>query len=220
MDRRIFFFITIFLLALRPLAADDALDALLLKAPFADVEKRSIATVFSLAREQRIPESLLLPRLEEGLAKRIPAGRLVPVLRSELDFLSRARAVLTAADPLLAAESQPSIWQRAALLLHNGVPDAVVGAIAFASAKRWPDFRAATELYLDLTAWGLEPADAQAIAVAVLGSRLRASDFGGVTALFPKGRARYLAPRVLAGRIVKALPGVETAADLADRVLY
>ncbi len=210
---------SLLLLCVRPLRADDALASLLRQAPFAESEKQALAAVFSQAREQGVPETFLLPRLEEGLAKRVPAGKLVPVLRRQLESLSRARAVLSAADPKASPESQAASWQRAALLLEKGVPESAVAALARASVDRRPDFRAATELYLALVSWGLDSPSALKVVVAVLASRLQADDFGSVAALFPKGRVRYLSPHALADRIVRALPEAETAKDLENRVL-
>ncbi|MBN2352536.1 MAG: hypothetical protein JXD23_08205 [Spirochaetales bacterium] len=217
--KRSLLIVSFILLAGRLLQADDALEALLLKAPYSETEKQSISAVFSLTREQGVPESFIIPRLEEGLAKRVPAAKLVPVLRRELESLSRARDILTAADPKMSPESQPAAWQRAALLLGKGVSESAVAAMARASVKRWPDFRAATELYLTLASWGLDPPVALKVVIAVLNSRLPADDFGNVAALFPKGRVRYLSPRALADRIVQALPETATAEELENRVL-
>ena len=99
------------------LHAQDALSRLLERSSFPQTDKQKIMGLFEQARKEDVPDPFLLPRLEEGLAKRIPGPALITVLKKELQFHLQARRLLLKADPAFRTESHHAIWQRAALCL-------------------------------------------------------------------------------------------------------
>ncbi len=82
------------LLAAALLPAQSLEDALA-RGRFSPEQKRAIEEQFREAALKGIPVSLLLPRLEEGIAKKVPAGRLQEALRGQAGLLLEARALLS-----------------------------------------------------------------------------------------------------------------------------
>jgi hypothetical protein len=194
--------------------------ALLDRAPYEKPSKEAIRRLFDRAQAQSIPADLLLPRLEEGLAKKVAPARLLQALERELDYLERARAILLEVEegPRLLLDS--ASWARTANLLAAGTAEAEVRHLVRLWRARWPDYRPATWLYAALLRWGLSRPAALALLEALQASVLPGDSFAGIQDLLLEGRRLRLQPEELADRMVRRMPQVRSVEELKESVLH
>jgi len=206
------------LLAAAPLAAQSLGEALD-RGRFGPGERAAIEQQFREAGQQGIPVSLLLPRLEEGIAKRVPAPRLQEALRGQADLLLRARSLLTAVPGAEVLLAEPASWARTANLLAGGLPADEVRLLAGDCLRRPADYRPATSLYLSLVEWGLERDQARQLLLALLDSRQAGDSFPGVMEILVEGRRQRLSAGELVRRLLLHLPGTTSMEELKRRIL-
>jgi hypothetical protein len=206
------------LLAAAPLPAQ-SLEAVLARSRFSSEQQRALMEQFREAELQGVPIALLLPRLEEGIAKKVPAARLQEALRRQVSLLLEARALLveTAGGDALLAD--PASWARTANLLSGALPAAEVRLLAGYCARRPADYRPATSLFLSLVEWGLDRGLSQELVKALLDSRLPGERFPVVMEILVEGRRQRLAPEELVRRLLLQLPQAAGAEELKRRVL-
>ena len=196
-----------------------SLEAALARGRFASEQQRALEGLFREAESQGIPVSLLLPRLEEGIAKKVPSARLQEALRLQAGLLLEARDLLAqtpGGDSLLA---DPASWARTANLLSGVLPADEVRLLAGDCARRPADFRPATSLYLSLVEWGLERGRARELLRALLDSRLQSQGFPVVMEILVEGRRQRLAPEELARRLLLQIPQAASTEELKRRIL-
>jgi hypothetical protein len=196
-----------------------SLEAALARSRFPPEQKRAIEEQFREAALQGIPVSLLLPRLEEGIAKKVPTARLQEALRGQAGLLLEARALLVETPGGEALLADPASWARTANLLAGALPAAEVRRLAGFCAKRPADYRQATSLYLSLVEWGLDRGKAQELLGALLDSRLPGESFPGVMEILVEGRRQRLAPEELVRRLLLHLPDTVSMEELKRRTL-
>ena len=196
------------------------LDEVLARSGYSAEDARALRRLFEDARGDGIPAELLLPRLEEGVAKRVPAVRVGTVLRQNLEQLREARALLGGLDGGEALLADSAAWLRTANLRAAGVPAADITAIAAAAQGRRGDYRQATALYVSSVDWGISREDSRGLAVAALASPIPGESFAGLIELLTAGRRQRLAPEELLRRIREQLPQVQSLEQLQERVLY
>jgi len=196
-----------------------SLEAALARSRFSPEQQRAIEEQFREAALQGIPLSLLLPRLEEGIAKKVPAARLQEALRGQAGLLLEARALLVETPGGEALLADPASWARTANLLAGALPAAEVRRLAGFCAKRPADYRQATSLYLSLVEWGLDRGKAQELLGALLDSRLPGESFPGVMEILVEGRRQRLSPEELVRRLLLHLPDTVTMEELKRRIL-
>ena len=196
-----------------------SLEAALARSRFSPEQQRAIEEQFREAALQGIPLSLLLPRLEEGIAKKVPAARLQEALRGQAGLLLEARALLVGTPGGEALLADPASWARTANLLAGALPAAEVRRLAGFCAKRPADYRQATSLYLSLVEWGLDRGKAQELLGALLDSRQPGESFPGVMEILVEGRRQRLAPEELVRRLLLHLSDTATMEELKRRTL-
>ena len=196
-----------------------SLEAALARSRFPLEQQRAIEEQFREAALQGIPVSLLLPRLEEGIAKKVPAARLQEALRGQAGLLLEARALLVGTPGGEALLADPASWARTANLLAGALPAAEVRRLAGFCAKRPADYRQATSLYLSLVEWGLDRGKAQELLGALLDSRQPGESFPGVMEILVEGRRQRLAPEELVRRLLLHLPDTVSMEELKRRTL-
>lgn len=196
-----------------------SLEAALARGRFSPEQRGALEGLFREAESQGIPVLLLLPRLEEGIAKKVPAPRLQEALRLQAGLLREARALLAqtpGGDALLA---DPASWARTANLLSGVLPTDEVRLLAGDCALRPADFRPATSLYLSLVEWGLDRGRARELLQALLASRLPGQGFPVVMEVLVEGRRQRLAPEELVRRLLLQLPQAASTEELKRRIL-
>jgi hypothetical protein len=199
-------------------AAADDLEQILQSSRLDASQQALVRGVFDEALEQGIPPSMLLPRLEEGLSKRVAAARLVGALRREAGFLVTARGILTdEAEVLLADEAN---WIRTANLLAGELAVEEIRALIRLSVPRPRDYRHATYLYVALLDWGLPREQARGLLKALMGSSIPGEQLSGVLELLAEGRRLRVPPEEVVERVRGVASRVKSVEELERLVLY
>jgi len=198
----------------------ESLEDVLARSNYSASKKEAVFQLFREAREDKIPGDLLLPRLVEGVAKRVPADKVLSVLRQNLINLREARSILLGVSDGVVLLENRSSWLRTANLLAGGVPAEEIREIAEACRLRWGDYRQATYLYVSLANWGLDRKNSLDLVRAFLKSSIPGESFAGVLELLVAGRRLRISPEELIRRIKDELPRVETLEELHERILY
>jgi hypothetical protein len=197
----------------------DSFGQALRTSPYTEQQKSSIGMLFAEAAEKHIPEELLAPRLEEGVAKKVPYPRLIKALRDELTRLEQARDILLGVEGGRVLAADEASWARTSNLLALGVSEREISYVAGASIGRWEDYRDATVLFISLAGWGIDREAALSLAGAALESRLEGESFVGILDILVTGRRLRLDPDRLARLMARELPSVRDVEELEERVL-
>ncbi|MGM0432963.1 MAG: hypothetical protein ACQEQU_09645 [Spirochaetota bacterium] len=191
-------------------------------------QTEAIGEVFSKAEQQDIPEKMLLPRLQEGIAKQVEPNRILHVLERELEAYVLAREVFhttmgegATADLL---EEHPAVWTRTATLSLQGFSEAEIIFLVqtFSQLERknnWNFYRNGSSLYSALLRWGLNERTTRELTSTVAQSRLEGEEYEQILSIIASGSQHRLSPETMAERIIKALPHARSAAELERRVL-
>ena len=196
-----------------------SLEAALARGRFSSEQQNALVEQFREAESQGIPVSLLLPRLEEGIAKKVPAARLQEALRRQASLLLEARTLLLETPGGEALLADPASWARTANLLSGALPAEEVRRLAGYCARRPADYRQATSLYLSLVEWGLDRGRAQELLGALLDSKLPGESLPVVMELLVEGRRQRLDPEELVRRLLLHLPQAASIEELRRRTL-
>lgn len=210
--------VVFFLAAVLPLAGQSP-EGVLSRSRYSPAEREEVGRLFREAERQEIPVELLLPRLEEGIAKKVPAGRLLAALRREQDLLLEARSLLLELEGGVKLAEDRASWARTANLLAAGYGRGEVRELAGASLARIGDFRAAAALYVSLRGWGLPSGPALDITRELLASPIPGERFPGIMELFVEGRRLRLPPEILSQRLLQYLPEAKTVEELRQKCL-
>jgi hypothetical protein len=194
-----------------------SLDSVLERSSFSESERAQIHELFATAEQAGIPEDLLLPRLAEGIAKKVPAQRIAATLRREIADLVEARSVLVAveAEELVA---EAATWARAANLLDAGLGEESIRSLAIAAVPRTQTFRPASTLLVSLMEWGLSEIDATALAAAAASSELAPEAYAVVLDLLIEGRVQRLDLRETVQSLLDQIPNASSARELRRAV--
>jgi hypothetical protein len=194
---------------------EDALD----RADYPPAQERAIRAVFERADQRDVPSQLLLPRLQQGIAKSVSAPRVAQALEHDLRALLHARDAVLQTPAGDAIVDDTASWARAANLLDAGRSTEELRNLAGVCAERPEAFRPATSLYVSAVDWGLEESAALGLVEAAVDSSLPASDLPGITRLLVEGRRARIRPDRLVQRMVATLPHVDSLSELRNRTL-
>lgn len=184
-------------------------------------QRTAVLAEFREAEALGIPGAFLLPRLEEGLAKKVPAARIIEVLRRERAAFAQARGLLAAAGYGEEGGAPPAAdWQRTAHLLLSGIEGDAVSSLLLAFEGRREDFRDGTNLYLALIQWGIAPEEALELTSAVADSPLDAGSFMGIPEILIEAGRRRIRSEEIMTRIKDQLGRSRSLENLRNRVLY
>ncbi|MBN1699778.1 MAG: hypothetical protein JW881_19845 [Spirochaetales bacterium] len=198
----------------------ETLSSLLENGPYTEEQSAVILEIFGKAGEEGIPEALILPRFEEGIAKKVPFERLKGVLEQEILYLKTSKKILLEAIDGIKPEEHPELWSRAAILLATGISENEIRILAKASVSRLHAFRNATTLYVSLLKWELEKETSLKLVAALLGSSIPEQEFDSILNILIIGRRRYIQPEELADRIIKELSAGTTIETIKEKVLF
>lgn len=196
-----------------------SLDSLLDRAPFTPEAEEEIVRIFEVAKEARVPEELLRPRLAEGIAKRVPAGRIVTALTGEVTALLEARSLLLEVDAE-ALLADTAAWARTANLMTTEVSDKSIQLLAVACSERTEAYRPAGTLLLSMLEWGLEEQDAVALTLGSVASGLDPDDYPVVLDVLIRGRLRRAEISDMVDVLKDLLPEVDSPRELHRSVRW
>ncbi len=140
---------------------EDTLEQMQKSSSYTEADTNGIRDAFTEAQRQGIPADQLLPRLEEGLAKQVPAARILEVLDREIQALTVSEQLIrqvlgTQAENILSAH--PALLERTATLHMQGVSsyELTVLLLVFSEQEaedRWERYRHGTMLHTALLQW-------------------------------------------------------------------
>jgi hypothetical protein len=197
-----------------PDTRDDTVAETLAGSGFSTDAGIAISALFERAAAEGVPPELLLPRLQEGVAKRVDADLVREALSEEILYLTTARDAIQRLPGGAVILDNPSSWSRAANFIRSGQSEETLFLVARASVNRPETFRPATLLYLSISEWGIEQDKALVLVEAVAASSLGPEAYPEVTGLLADAqRARLdlgeaalqIAEQLRAGRSVRQI---------------
>ena len=201
--------------------ADDSPEGLLRRAGrYGEADVTLVGGIFQEAASEGIDAELLMPKLEEALAKKATADPLITALKNEVSRLLDARRCLLEIEGGERLLLDNASWQRTANLLAWGASEEEIKVIVSSIRHRSGDFQQASYLYVSLVHWGLHRNSALSLTSAVSESSIRAKDFPGILEILIQGRRLLLSPAELSRRMVEVLPRVRNLRQLKERILY
>jgi hypothetical protein len=183
-------------------------------AHFTESEEQQLHNLLTEAQEDQIPVDLLVLRLEEGVAKRVPTSTLYNALELERQAYSYTRDLIVHELGLQEAErivSDNTIWSRVTTIYRQGVPDEDLKALIAMfnkqrSAERWNNFRYGGGLLIALRQWGLEETLSLQVVEALSRSSIPGEDYRAVIDLFNAGISNRTSLEDIANRIIDSAP--------------
>lgn len=183
-------------------------------AHFTESEEQQLHNLLTGAQEDQIPVDLLVLRLEEGVAKRVPSSTLYNALELERQAYSYTRDLIVHELGLQEAErivSDNTIWSRVTTIYRQGVPDEDLKALIAMfnkqrSAERWNNFRYGGGLLIALRQWGLEETLSLQVVEALSRSSIPGEDYRAVIDLFNAGISNRTSLEDIANRIIDSAP--------------
>lgn len=217
--RLILSFVALFVSAVSTFGQDQNLTRLLERSEFGSATEAAIVDLFQEAKAEGVPESLLLPRLQEGISKNVPPARIVHALENDLATLLTARALLENVTGGHRIISDTARWARAANFLSAGRSEAELLSIGEACASEPESFRQATVLYISLHEWGITQASVVDLVEGAVDSSLDPREFSGIPELFALARRERVRPERMVQRILSALPRADSLRELRSMVI-
>jgi hypothetical protein len=196
------------------LGSTQTIESTLGRSTYSESQKSEIKAFFSRAEQTGIPLELLLPKLQEGIAKRVPAHRVLTVLETEAESLAEARTLLLRIEGGQMVLSDRASWARTANLLAGGIPRGEIEALIELCVSRAGTYRPATYLYVALTEWGLGRKPALDLSASLIDSSISPDRYMGVMDLLTTGRRMRIAPEELVQRIQEHLDHVTRVEEL------
>lgn len=196
-----------------PIGAENV-ESALARSRYSETQKDTIILLFTQAEDSGIPAALLLPKLEEGIAKGVPASKMVQALRRELQYLERARALLRQSPVEEYWFSDTAFWARTANLLAVGVSDGEIERLIQLCTRHPQGYRPATYLYVAIQDWGLDREPAFDLIGSLLASSIPPDSYLGVLDLLAGGRRRRIPPEELVQRIRENLEQATSIKEL------
>jgi hypothetical protein len=206
--------VCIFFLSAGSMASAQTVESALGKSTYSQSHKSAITSFFTGIEQDGIPIELLLPKLEEGIAKGVPAPRVLDVLAREAESLGEARALILRVPGGRRLLSDRASWARTANLLAGDFSQEEIETLIGLSVSRVEVFRPATYLYAALTDWGMVEDSALELVAALLDSSISPDSYMGVMDLLAAGRRRRIAPEELVQRIREHLDHATTIEEL------
>jgi hypothetical protein len=191
-----------------------SVESALERSGYSQPQKHSIIAFFAEAEQSEIPPDLLLPKLEEGISKGIPAPGVLGALMQEADNLLRTRGLLLRSEEGRRLLADPASWARAANLLSVGVAEDEIEQLIALCGARIEGFRPASYLYVAVMEWGLSGDSSLDLIGALLSSSIPPDSYMGVMDLLAIGRRRRIAPEELVQRILQHLGRAKSIKEL------
>ena len=193
---------------------------------YSEQDKRQVQTLFTQAEEQQAPVELLIHRLDEGVAKKVPAHLVQQALQQELDSFTKAKEiVLTYLDTREAERilADTAVWSRIATLYRQGIPNQDLGELINAfneqpSSEKWNNFRYGGGLLIALRQWGVPHESSLAVVKALAKSSISGDEYRMVVDLFNTALANRISTEEMAQRIIEAAPRSLTMSILERQV--
>jgi hypothetical protein len=203
-----------------PALTEDSLHEMLADSRYSREEQNAIREVFDAARMEGVDDSLLLPRLKEAGAKRVPASRLVAALKKEVYLLVTARILLLESRDGKKLLREDAPLPRTANLISWGAGEDEIRSIIGGARGDSMRYLQATHLFVSLIDWGLNRTNALDLTVGAASSRINEKDFPGILDLLVRSRRGSRTPEGQSDKIIDLLSQVADFSELEERIYY
>ncbi|MCF7914329.1 MAG: hypothetical protein K9L66_04095 [Spirochaetaceae bacterium] len=185
---------------------------------YSESDIQGVLNVFLGAQNKGVPGDMLVPRVQEGVAKGVPAPRLVGALKRDIDYLMNARRLFAEAEAEGVFLSRESQWKRAANMLAAGFGSDELGRLIQICREDPDKFRPISLLYASLSTWGLSKEDGLSVAEALVSSAIPSEEYEGILDLYRAARRERIRPEELTERIAARAGSSESVEEL-ERVI-
>jgi len=156
-----------------------------------------LSKLLKRAVKENIPAVLLMDKIREGAAKRIPPQRLITAVKNELTRLKTAKAIVYRQNIKPENEDQyANRLKHISILLLGGIKDKTITGLfnLMAETKRTADdILAACDVLVEFNSINLlAQDDLYGVGKALLFSRLKASTFSGISSIYLNARAKRI----------------------------
>ncbi|UCF99379.1 MAG: hypothetical protein JSV89_07525 [Spirochaetaceae bacterium] len=207
-------FLCAVLLLISSTVCAQTVETTLARSGYSEAHKDSIIAFFAQIENDGIPGEMLLPKLEEGIAKRVPAPKVLAALKRESENLQQARELILRIEGGERLLADRAYWARTANLLATDVSAAEIERLIVLCRTRIEGFRPASYLYVAMLNWGLSGEPAFDLIATLLASALPPDSYMGVMDLLATGRRRRIPPEELIRRIQEHLQHASTIKEL------
>ncbi|MCA1950263.1 MAG: hypothetical protein LDL24_06810 [Treponema sp.] len=171
---------------------------------------QELQSLINDAESRRIPENLVLDKLKEGAAKRVPPQQLLQALRTEIDRLTLAMQLLQKGSPVQAAQLE-SLLKSLSLLLQGGVPvDTIDAVIDYAVMLEKSSTRAVNALSSAFRIIAIAQAPAELLrplSECLVRSNLSESQFPQIQSFAVRAKSRQILGESMIKLIIGSLDG-------------
>ena len=196
------------------------------RSSYSQQEKHQVQTLFTQAEDQQAPVELLINRLDEGVAKQVPAQLLQNALQQELESFTAAKNIVSTYLNKREAEriiADTAVWSRIATLYRQGISQHDLGELIKVFNKqtvkeKWNNFRYGGGLLIALRQWGVTPESSLAVVKALALSSIAGDEYRRVIDLFNSALANRISSDAMAQRIIEAAPRSRTMSILERQV--
>ena len=199
---------------------DAGIDKALSRSRYTEEEQAEIRSILHEAAEVGIGTDLLLPRIQEARAKRVPADRLIVAIEAEIEKLELARRILlnTEIGGFEVLEDDAG-WLRTANLLSWGATDNEIEELVGNSGDDIDAYLHASYLFSSLVEWGFTRELSLELANAVQKSSIEPGDYQGVFEILIESRRLHMQPGETAERLIEELGKASSLRKLRRKIL-
>ncbi|MBN1411334.1 MAG: hypothetical protein JW969_10865 [Spirochaetales bacterium] len=213
-------FLLLFLLFCTQAAFSQDVESILDRLPYPDEQKNIIQGILKELDEEGIPPKLVLPKLEEGLAKKIRADLVIKALKKESEHYKTAKAVFHDVDAEFDLRKKTDLWSWTVILLAKGLTGDELKSILGSNKSRIDDFKDATGLLLSLLDWGIEKNDAIPVCILLLKSRITGKEMMGIMDIFITAQKNHIKPEDIIKGLKASIPDAKNLKELKRKILY
>jgi len=179
-----------------------------------------VLSIFEMAESQDIPGDMLVPRVQEGVAKGVPASSLQAALKRDVDYLINAQRLFAQAESEEVFLNREGEWKRAANMLAAGFGSEELAKLIQICKENPEKFRPISFLYASLSSWGLSEADGLLVAEALVSSSIPTEEYEGILDLYRTARRERIRPEELSRRIAVSAGSSEGVDELERMILH
>ncbi len=207
------------------LAAEDnkvtgLVETLLEESSYEESAVTRLTDLLQQAEQKEIPAEMLIPRMQEGIAKGVPSSRLEYALQRDINNLKRARLIIESAGGEESFFERQSQWKRAANLLAGGFEEERLKTLVELCTDEPKEFRPVSLLYVSLTSWGLRASEAIDVSRALIASSIPSEEYEAVVNMYRKARRERISPEELSSRILQSAGRSRSIDELERLILH
>ena len=187
---------------------------------YSELDMQGVLKVFREAEKGGLPGEMLVPRVQEGVAKAVPASRLQAALKRDIDYLMSAQRLFAEAEAEEVFLNREGQWKRAANMLAAGFGSEELAKLIQICKENPEKFRPISFLYASLSSWGLSEADGLLVAEALVSSSIPTEEYEGILDLYRTARRERIRPEELSRRIAVSAGSSEGVDELERMILH